>query len=55
LITDRLGHFVASGGQDQDMRDRACRLFQFASDVDKSYLLRRISEESGDPAVLGLP
>jgi hypothetical protein len=55
MIADRLGQLAASGNRDQEMREQALLLFRLAADVDKSYLARRISEEGGDPAVLGLP
>ena len=55
MIADRLGQFAASNGLNQEMRDQAEILFQLASPVDNTYLLRRIREEGGDPTLLGLP
>ena len=38
----------------EEMRQQAALLFDLAAPVDKAYLIRRIREEGGDPAVLGL-
>ena len=55
LIADRLGqHAVATGTEDSRLR-QARTLFQMAEQIDTAYLVRRIGEEGGDPALLGLP
>lgn len=54
LIADRLGqHAVASKTDDSRLR-QARELFNLADDLDRAYLLRRIRDEGGDPALLGL-
>lgn len=53
MIADRLGqHEIAKG--DTAMLEQARALFTLAQDLDASYLLRRISEEGGNPAHLGI-
>ncbi|KPM23224.1 hypothetical protein AAJ72_09980 [Citromicrobium sp. RCC1885] len=53
MIADRLGqHEVARG--DGSMLAQAKGLFAIAEGLDLSYLRRRIKEEAGNPALLGL-
>lgn len=53
MIADRLGqHEVASG--DTSMLEQARALYALAEGLDLDYLYRRIVEESGNPAHLGL-
>lgn len=53
LIADRLGqHEVA--GADTSMLEQAKALFTLAKGLDGRYLKRRITEEGGNPALLGL-
>ena len=54
LIADRLGQFASSKNRDESMLIQAKLLFDLASDCDHAYLKRRIIEETGDPAVIGL-
>jgi hypothetical protein len=52
LIADRLGqHAVASPTDDSRLR-QARSLFLLGQDIDLAYLRRRVTEESGDPALL---
>lgn len=53
IIADRLGqHEVV--GKDASMLEQAKTLYRLAGDLDRTYLLRRIREESGNPALLRL-
>lgn len=53
MIADRLGqHEVTSG--DTSMLEQARALYALAEGLDLDYLYRRIVEESGNPAHLGL-
>ena len=54
LIADRLGQYAASDEKDIDMLRQAQSLFRLALECDRDYLRRRIIEESGDPAAVGL-
>jgi hypothetical protein len=54
LIADRLGQYASSKDRDTEMLEQARLLFSLASDYDPTYLKRRITEESGDPAAIGL-
>ena len=53
MIADRLGQHEVSGG-DTSMLEQARALFALAEGLDFAYLIRRIVEESGNPAHLGL-
>jgi hypothetical protein len=54
MIADRLGQFAASKNIDMSMLGQARLLLKLALDFDQAYLKRRIVEESGDPAALGI-
>jgi hypothetical protein len=54
LIADRLGQYASSDNKDQTMRRQAELLITLALEYDRDYLVRRIREEGGDPAALGL-
>ncbi len=55
MIADRLGQHAAGGNLTDDSRLRQARiLYQLALEPDMNYLLRRIGDECGDPALLGL-
>ncbi len=54
LIADRLAQYASSRERDDDMLMQARLLKDLALECDLSYLTRRIIEESGDPAALGL-
>ncbi|GAA5049759.1 hypothetical protein GCM10023208_08200 [Erythrobacter westpacificensis] len=53
IIADRLGQHEVSQG-DASMLEQARALYTIAQDLDVKYLVRRILEESGNPALLGL-
>jgi hypothetical protein len=53
LIADRLGQFAASNNLDQSLLRQAKWLVRMP-DLDRSYLVRRIRQESGDPSLVGL-
>lgn len=53
MIADRLGQHEVSGG-DSSMLEQAKALYTMAQDLDAKYLIRRIREEGGNPAQLGL-
>lgn len=53
MIADRLGQHAVSGGDDA-MFEQAKALFTMAEGLDVTYLQRRIREEGGNPALLGL-
>jgi hypothetical protein len=53
MIADRLGQYAASNQQDREMLEQARLLAKLTGDIDNEYLNRRVSEESGDPALLG--
>ena len=53
IIADRLGQHEVSQG-DMSMLEQAKALYTIAQDLDVTYLVRRIEEESGNPALLGL-
>jgi hypothetical protein len=52
LIADRLAQHEASLRQDQEMLVQARLLYELAEGLDQDYLLRRVHEEGGDPALL---
>lgn len=55
MIADRLGQYAASSSLTDDSRLRQARaLYQLAFEPDMNYLLQRIGDEGGDPALLGL-
>ena len=54
MIADRLGQYAASNQRDLEMLEQARLLSKLAGDIDKAYLIRRVLEETGDPALLGL-
>ncbi|CAM4207728.1 Nucleotidyltransferase family protein [Novosphingobium lubricantis] len=53
MIADRLGQHEVAGG-DMSMLEQARALYALAEGLDLAYLYRRIVEESGNPAHLGL-
>lgn len=53
MIADRLGQHEVAGG-DMSMLEQARALYVLAEGLDLAYLCRRIVEESGNPAHLGL-
>lgn len=54
LIADRLGQHAVASASDDSRLLQAQALLRMAKEVDGHYLKRRIVEESGDPALLGL-
>lgn len=54
LIADRLGQYAASTNRSAAMRFQAQLMFDLAGEYDRAYRKRRIIEETGDPAVIGL-
>lgn len=54
MIADRLGQYAASKNMDETMLRQATLLVKLAPAYDHDYLIRRINEETGDPAVIGL-
>ena len=52
LIADRLGQHSVASPTDHSRLLQAKALFKLAETLDKPYLLKRISEEGGDPALL---
>jgi hypothetical protein len=54
MIADRLGQYAASNQRDLEMLEQARLLSKLAGDIDNAYLIRRVLEEAGDPALLGL-
>ncbi len=54
LIADRLGQYASNKGKDDEMLKQAQILKELALECDIAYLRRRIIEESGDPAAIGL-
>ncbi|MBY6015128.1 hypothetical protein KUV75_09480 [Qipengyuania gaetbuli] len=53
MIADRLGQHAASSG-DTAMLEQAKALYAISDGLDIDYLIRRIVEETGNPALLGL-
>lgn len=53
MIADRLGQHEVAGG-DMSMLEQARALYALAEGLDLDYLYRRIVEETGNPAHLGL-
>lgn len=53
IIADRLGQHEISQG-DTSMLEQAKLLYTIAQDLDVKYLVQRILEEAGNPALLGL-
>jgi hypothetical protein len=53
LIADRRGQFAASNNLDQSLL-RQAKWLVCMPDLDRSYLVRRIRQESGDPSLVGL-
>ena len=54
LIADRLGQHAVASPADTSRLDQARALFGLANTLDKAYSLRRIGDDGGDPALLGL-
>lgn len=54
LIADRLGQYAASGNRDPGILAQARLMMALAGEVDRDYLRRRIVEETGDPAQVGI-
>ncbi len=54
LIADRLGQYAASNQHDHAMLRQARLLFRLAATPDRTYLRRRIVEETGDPDAIDL-
>jgi hypothetical protein len=53
LIADRLGQYAAASSSDDSRLLQARALLRLAKEIDHDYLLRRIGEEGGDPALIG--
>jgi hypothetical protein len=53
-LRPRLGQYAASGERDGGMLEQARILKELGLEYDDAYFLRRIMEESGDPAAIGL-
>lgn len=53
MIADRLGQHEVAGG-DMAMLEQALALFRMAEGLDATYLERRIRDEGGNPALIGL-
>ncbi|MGI4798335.1 MAG: hypothetical protein ACRYG8_30690 [Janthinobacterium lividum] len=54
MIADRLGQHATAGPTDDSRLRQARALFELAQTPDLEYLRRRIGDENGDPALLGL-
>ena len=54
LIADRLGQHAIASPADRSRLDQAQALFKMADGIDRRYLVKRIVEEGGDPALIGL-
>jgi len=54
LIADRLGQHAIASPTDTSRLDQALALFGLAETLDRAYLLQRIRDDGGDPALLGL-
>lgn len=54
LIADRLAQYAIASVSDRSRLAQAKAMFSMATEVDRPYLRRRIVEEGGDPALLGL-
>jgi hypothetical protein len=54
MIADRLAQHAVSSPTDDSRLQQARYLFRLAEGLDISYLYRRMIEEGGDPALLGL-
>ena len=54
MIADRLGQHAIASPTDLSRLKQAQALFRLARFIDRGYLLRRISEERGDPSLLEL-
>ena len=54
LIADRLGQHAVASPTDTTRLEQAQALFSQADGSDEAYLVRRIIEDGGDPALLGL-
>lgn len=54
MIADRLSQHAIAGQTDDSRLKQAQALFRLAPELDLTYLRKRIGDESGDPALLGL-
>jgi hypothetical protein len=54
MIADRLSQYAASSQRDREMLEQVLLLAKLAGDIDNAYLIWRVLEEAGDPALLGL-
>lgn len=54
MIADRLAQHAIASPTDTGRLAQARRLFQMAEQLDHAYLWRRITDEGGDPALIGL-
>jgi hypothetical protein len=54
IIADRLAQHAIASPTDESRLLQAQALFKLAATIDMPYLLRRILDEQGDPALLGL-
>ena len=54
MIADRLAQHAVASPTDMSRLEQARALFILAHDPDRDYLARRITEEGGDPALIGL-
>lgn len=54
LIADRLGQHAIASPTDTTWLDQAQALFSLADGIDIAHLVKRITEDGGNPALLGL-
>jgi hypothetical protein len=54
MIADRLAQYAVASPSDDSRLRQARLLLQLAKSVDMNYLRRRIADEGGDPALLGI-
>lgn len=55
MIADRLAQHAGASPTDTSRLNQARALYALADGPDRDYLVRRICEEDGDPALIGLP
>jgi len=53
LIADRLGQYATASCRDESRLLQARALLSLAHKIDPDYLVRRIEDEGGDPALIG--
>ena len=54
MIADRLAQHAIASSTDTSRLDQAKALYALAHDPDRDHLVKRINEEGGDPALIGL-